>query len=151
MSVCVYVCVYVSVCVSVSLCPFEGSLFLNGVMSHSLFILCCTHPIFSWPLVFQVEGPCELTLRLAEAPCFLRLFVLCAKLPPQAVHERMLWSFAIQILSALKFLHGQGLALRCITPANVGIIGQNRWALGLLAPHHFGVFFVVVVVVVVVL
>ncbi|KAF9168571.1 PAB-dependent poly(A)-specific ribonuclease subunit 3 [Actinomortierella ambigua] len=43
-----------------------------------------------------------------------------------AAHERLLWSYLIQLTSALKSIHSTGLAARLIDPTKILVTGKNR-------------------------
>ena len=43
------------------------------------------------------------------------------------ISERTLWSYLIQIASALKAVHDAGLSVRVIDPSKVLITGKNRY------------------------
>ncbi|KAI9104855.1 hypothetical protein DFS34DRAFT_645550 [Phlyctochytrium arcticum] len=45
---------------------------------------------------------------------------------PPAVSEKILWSFLIQMLSALKAIHAAGLAARVIEPSKIIVTGKHR-------------------------
>ncbi|KAG0212722.1 PAB-dependent poly(A)-specific ribonuclease subunit 3 [Mortierella sp. GBA30] len=42
------------------------------------------------------------------------------------IHERILWSYLIQLTSALKKIHSSGLAARLIDPTKILVTGKNR-------------------------
>ncbi|CAO3565111.1 unnamed protein product [Mortierella alpina] len=42
------------------------------------------------------------------------------------IHERVLWSYLIQLTSALKKIHSSGLAARLIDPTKILVTGKNR-------------------------
>lgn len=44
------------------------------------------------------------------------------------ISERTLWSYIIQIASALKAVHDAGLAMRVIDPSKIIITGKNRYS-----------------------
>jgi PAB-dependent poly(A)-specific ribonuclease subunit 3 len=50
--------------------------------------------------------------------------------PPQALPEPVLWSFILQMVSALKAIHSAGLVCRVLHPSKVVITGRNRIRLG---------------------
>jgi PAB-dependent poly(A)-specific ribonuclease subunit 3 len=43
------------------------------------------------------------------------------------VHERLLWSYIIQIANAIKAVHSSGLAVRNLDPTKILITGKNRY------------------------
>jgi PAB-dependent poly(A)-specific ribonuclease subunit 3 len=47
---------------------------------------------------------------------------------PEPVLEPVLWSYLIQMASALKAIHVSGLACRTLEPSKVLVIGKSRWA-----------------------
>lgn len=42
------------------------------------------------------------------------------------IAEQVLWSYLVQLTSALKVIHGNGLAARCISPSKVLVTDKNR-------------------------
>lgn len=42
--------------------------------------------------------------------------------------ERLIWSYIIQLSSALRTVHASGLACRVIDPSKILLIGNSRWA-----------------------
>jgi PAB-dependent poly(A)-specific ribonuclease subunit 3 len=45
---------------------------------------------------------------------------------PRLISETTIWSYITQIASALKAIHGSGLAARNIDPSKILITGKNR-------------------------
>jgi PAB-dependent poly(A)-specific ribonuclease subunit 3 len=47
---------------------------------------------------------------------------------PQDMHvpERIVWSYAVQLASALKRIHDEGLAARVVDPSKILVTGRNR-------------------------
>jgi PAB-dependent poly(A)-specific ribonuclease subunit 3 len=50
--------------------------------------------------------------------------------PIQAIPEATLWSFIVQMVSALKAIHSAGLACRVLHPSKIIITGRNRIRIG---------------------
>lgn len=43
------------------------------------------------------------------------------------VPERVVWSYAVQLASALKRIHDEGLAARVLEPSKILVTGRNRY------------------------
>lgn len=43
------------------------------------------------------------------------------------IDEKIMWSFICQLVSALRVIHGAGLACRVINPSKVLVTGKNRF------------------------
>ncbi len=48
---------------------------------------------------------------------------------PQKISEQSMWSFVVQLTSALRAIHGAGMAARVVEPSKVLYTGKNRFAL----------------------
>ena len=58
----------------------------------------------------------------------------------QQLNEEILWSYICQLSNALRLIHSQGLACRCIYPSKILVTGQNRLrinACGVFDAAHF--------------
>ncbi|GAA5812655.1 hypothetical protein MFLAVUS_006112 [Mucor flavus] len=82
-------------------------------------------------LVFVYDyHPCSITLAEAyfspQAQALLHARFQAAGINGMPVPETTLWSFITQIASAIKTIHGKGLAVRTIEPSKILMTGKNR-------------------------
>ncbi|KAF9204526.1 PAB-dependent poly(A)-specific ribonuclease subunit 3 [Haplosporangium sp. Z 27] len=84
---------------------------------HSLIFVYDYHPCSK--TLFDVHfGP--------QAQLASQVVVGAPKSTDHTIHERILWSYLIQLTSALKKIHSAGLAARLIDPTKILVTGKNR-------------------------
>lgn len=47
-------------------------------------------------------------------------------LPSASLPEDLVWDYVIQLVSALRLVHGNNLALRCVGPTKILLTGKQR-------------------------
>ncbi|KAF9356856.1 PAB-dependent poly(A)-specific ribonuclease subunit 3 [Mortierella sp. AD094] len=82
-------------------------------------------------LIFVYDyHPCSKTLYDVhfgpQAQLASQVVVGAPKNTDHSIHERILWSYLIQLTSALKKIHSAGLAARLIDPTKILVTGKNR-------------------------
>ncbi|KAF8939857.1 PAB-dependent poly(A)-specific ribonuclease subunit 3 [Dissophora ornata] len=82
-------------------------------------------------LIFVYDyHPCSKTLYDVhfgpQAQLASQVVVGAPKNTDHTIHERILWSYLIQLTSALKKIHSTGLAARLIDPTKILVTGKNR-------------------------
>ncbi|KAG0245012.1 PAB-dependent poly(A)-specific ribonuclease subunit 3 [Mortierella sp. GBA43] len=82
-------------------------------------------------LIFVYDyHPCSRTLYDVhfgpQAQLASQVVVGAPKNTDHTIHERVLWSYLIQLTSALKKIHSAGLAARLIDPTKILVTGKNR-------------------------
>ncbi|ORZ27845.1 putative poly(A)-binding protein-dependent poly(A) ribonuclease [Lobosporangium transversale] len=82
-------------------------------------------------LIFVYDyHPCSKTLYDVhfgpQAQLASQVVVGVPKTSDHIIHERILWSYLIQLTSALKKIHSVGLAARLIDPTKILVTGKNR-------------------------
>ncbi|KAG0321681.1 PAB-dependent poly(A)-specific ribonuclease subunit 3 [Dissophora globulifera] len=82
-------------------------------------------------LIFVYDyHPCSKTLYDVhfgpQAQLASQVVVGAAKNTDHIIHERILWSYLIQLTSALKKIHSAGVAARLIDPTKILVTGKNR-------------------------
>ncbi|GJJ68070.1 PAB-dependent poly(A)-specific ribonuclease subunit 3 [Entomortierella parvispora] len=82
-------------------------------------------------LIFVYDyHPCSKTLYDVhfgpQAQLASQVLVGAPKTTEPVIHERILWSYLIQLTSALKKIHSAGLAARLIDPTKILVTGKNR-------------------------
>jgi hypothetical protein len=81
-----------------------------------------------FPLFFHFHFSCRLGMPTRHRYAHPRQSQQPQQPPP--VPEALLWSFVAQLASALRVVHGCGLACRCVSPAHVLVTSGSRVRIG---------------------